>query len=84
MKFKKYIKASVFLLALLLGAMLYYAFQPVSNADLKKVILEESALIRADIRAGAQDVTGRLDKIEAKLDKLLDIATAPHDTGLQR
>ena len=75
----------LFLLVIALGAAVWYLkFYGVTHEDIYEAVTEESAKVRAVVDDRYQKLDQKLDRIEGKLDKLLEIANRPLPDGMQR
>ena len=75
----------LFLLVIALGAALWYLkFYGVTHEEIYEAVTEESAKVQSVIDDRFQKLDRKLDRIEGKLDKLLEIANCPLPDGMQR
>ena len=73
------------LLVLALGAMVWYLkFAGVTHEEIYDAVTEESAKVQAVVDDRYRKLDQKLDRIEGKLDKLLEIANRPLSDGMQR
>ena len=73
------------LLMIALGAALWYLkFAGVTHEEIYEAVTEESAKVQAVVDDRYQKLDKKLDRIEGKLDKLLEIANRPLPDGMQR
>ena len=75
----------LFLLVIVLGAALWcLKFCGVTHEEIYEAVTEESAKVQAVVDDRYQKLDKKLDRIEGKLDKLLEIANRPLPDGMQR
>lgn len=79
---KKLLVVLILLLALA-GAVLYLKFSGVTHEDIYSAVHEESATIQSTVDDRYSKLDRKLDRIEGKLDKLLEIANRPLPDNLQ-
>ena len=73
------------LLVIALGAAVWYLkFAGVTHEDIYEAVTEESAKVQSVVDDRYQRLDKKLDRIEGKLDKLLEIANRPLPDGMQR
>ena len=73
------------LLMIALGAALWYLkFAGVTHEEIYDAVTEESAKVQNVVDDRYQKLDKKLDRIEGKLDKLLEIANRPLPDGMQR
>ena len=73
------------LLVIALGAALWYLkFAGVTHEEIYEAVTEESAKVQAVVDDRYQKLDKKLDRIEGKLDKLLEIANRPLPDGMRR
>ena len=73
------------LLMIALGAALWYLkFAGVTHGEIYEAVTEESAKVQSVVDDRYQKLDKKLDRIEGKLDKLLEIANRPLPDGMQR
>ena len=81
-------KKVVFILVLLLvalgAAVSYLKFAGVTHEEIYEAVMEESAKVQSVVDDRYQKLDRKLDRIEGKLDKLLEIANRPLPDGMQR
>lgn len=81
-------KKLIFILILLviaLGAAVWYLkFAGVTHEEIYEAVTEESAKVQSVVDDRYQKLDKKLDRIEGKLDKLLEIANRPLPDGMQR
>ena len=71
--------------ALALGAAVWsLKFSGVTHEDIYEAVTEESAKVQSVVDDRYQKLDRKLDRIEGKLDKLLEIANRPLPDGMQR
>ena len=77
--------AILILLVIVLGAALWYLkFSGVTHKEIYEAVTEESAKVQSVVDDRYQRLDRKLDRIEGKLDKLLEIANRPLPDGMQR
>ena len=81
---KKLIVILVLLVVALGAAVWYLKFAGVTHEDICEVVMEESARVQGVVDDRYQKLDRKLDRIEGKLDKLLEIANRPLPDGMQR
>ena len=75
----------LFLLVIALGAAVWYLkFSGVTHEEIYEAVTEESAKVQSVVDDRYQKLDKKLDRIEGKLDKLLEIANRPLPDGMQR
>ena len=75
----------LFLLVIALGAAVWYLkFSGVTHEEIYEAVTEESAKVQNVVDDRYQKLDKRLDRIEGKLDKLLEIANRPLPDGMRR
>ena len=62
----------------------YLKFAGVTHEDIYDAVAEESTKVQSVVDDRYQKLDRKLDRIEAKLDKLLEIANRPLPDGMQR
>lgn len=62
----------------------YLKFAGVTHEDIYDAVTEESTKVQSVVDDRYQKLDRKLDRIEAKLDKLLEIANRPLPDGMQR
>lgn len=68
-----------------LGAVVWYLkFSGVTHGEIYDAVTEESAKVQDVVDDRYQKLDQKLDRIEGKLDKLLEIANRPLPDGMQR
>ena len=73
------------LLVIALGAALWYLkFAGVTHEEIYEAVTDESKTIQSVVDERYQALDRKLDRIEGKLDKLLEIANRPLPDGMQR
>ena len=73
------------LLVVVLGAMIWYLkFAGVTHEDLYDAVTGESAKVQTVVDDRYRKLDQKLDRIEGKLDKLLELANRPLPDGKQR
>ena len=81
---KKLIVILVLLLIALGAALWYLKFYGVTHEEIYEAVTEESGKVQAVVDDRFQKLDKKLDRIEGKLDKLLEIANRPLPDGMQR
>ena len=73
------------LLVIALGAVVWYLkFAGVTHEEIYEAVTEESAKVQSVVDDRYQKLDKKLDRIEGKLDRLLEIANRPLPDGMQR
>ena len=73
------------LLVIALGAAVWYLkFAGVTHEEIYEAVTGESAKVQVVVDDRYQKLDKKLDRIEGKLDKLLEIANRPLPDGMQR
>ena len=81
---KKFIVILALLLIVASAAVWYLKFAGVTHEDICEAVTDESAKVRSVVDDRYQKLDRKLDRIEGKLDKLLEIANRPLPDGMQR
>ena len=81
---KKLIIILVVLLVAVAAAIWYLKFAGVTHEDIYDAVTEESTKVQSVVDDRYQKLDQKLDRIEGKLDKLLEIANRPLPDGMQR
>ena len=81
---KKLIVVLIILVVALGAAIWYLKFAGVTHEEIYEVVTEESAKVQAVVDDRYQKLDRKLDRIEGKLDKILEIANRPLPDGMQR
>ena len=81
---KKLIVILVLLLIAAAAAVWYLKFYGVTHEEIYDAVTEESAKVQSVVDDRYQKLDKKLDRIEGKLDKLLEIANRPLPDGMQR
>ena len=81
---KKLIVVLSLLLIVLSAALWYLKFYGVTHEDIYEAVTEESVKVQSVVEDRYQRLDKKLDRIEGKLDKLLEIANRPLPDGMQR
>ena len=81
---KKLIVVLILLLIALAAALWYLKFYGVTHEEIHEAVTEESAKVQAVVDDRYQRLDRKLDRIEGKLDKILEIANRPLSDGMQR
>ena len=81
---KKLIVILILLLIALGAAVWYLKFAGVTHEEIYGAVTEESAKVQSVVDDRYQKLDKKLDRIEGKLDKLLEIANRPLPDGMKR
>ena len=81
---KKLIVVLILLLVALAAALWFLKFYGVTHEDIYEAVTEESAKVQSAVDDRYQRLDRKLDRIESKLDKLLEIANRPLPDGMQK
>ena len=81
---KKLIVVLILLLIALAAALWYLKFYGVTHEEIYEAVTEESAKVQNVVDDRYRKLDKKLDRIEGKLDKLLEIASRPLPDGMQR
>ena len=81
---KKLIVVLILLLIALAAALWFLKFYGVTHEDIYEAVTEESAKVQSVVDDRYQMLDRKLDRIEGKLDKLLEIANRPLPDGMQK
>ena len=81
---KKLIVVLILLLVALAAALWYLKFYGVTHEEIYETVTEESAKVQSVVDDRYRKLDQKLDRIEGKLDKLLEIANRPLPDGMQR
>ena len=81
---KKLIVVLILLLIALAAALWFLKFYGVTHEDIYEAVTEESAKVQSVVDDRYQRLDRKLDRIEGKLDKLLEIANRPLPDGMQK
>ena len=81
---KKLIVVLILLLIALAAALWYLKFYGVTHEEIYEAVTEESAKVQSVVDDRYQRLDRKLDRIESKLDKLLEIANRPLPDGMQK
>ena len=81
---KKLIVFLILLLVALAAALWYLKFYGVTHEEIYEAVTEESAKVQSVVDDRYQRLDRKLDRIEGKLDKLLEIANRPLPDGMQK
>ena len=81
---KKRIGILILLLLIAAAVVFYLKFAGVTHEDIYEAVTEESAKVQSVVDDRYQKLDRKLDRIEGKLDKLLEIANRPLPDGMQR
>lgn len=80
---KKLIVILILLLIVSVAAIWYLKFAGVTHEDIYEAVTDESGKVQAMVDERYQKLDRKLDRIEGKLDKLLEIANRPLPDGMQ-
>ena len=81
---KKLIGILLLLLIVLGAAVWYLKFSGVTHEEIYEAVTGESAKVQSVVDDRYQKLDQKLNRIEGKLDKLLEIANRPLPDGMQR
>ena len=81
---KKLIVVLILLLVALAAALWYLKFYGVTHEEIYEAVTEESVKVQSVVDDRYQRLDRKLDRIESKLDKLLEIANRPLPDGMQK
>ena len=81
---KKLIVVLILLLIASASALWYLKFCGVTHEEIYEAVTEESAKVQSVVDDRFQKLDRKLDRIESKLDKILEIANRPLPDGMQR
>ena len=81
---KKLIVVLILLLIALAAALWYLKFYGVTHEDIYEAVTEESAKVQSVVDDRYQRLDRKLDRIEGKLDKILEIANRPLPDGMRK
>ena len=81
---KKLIVVLILLLIALAAALWYLKFCGVTHEEIYEVVTEESSKVQSVVDDRYQRLDRKLDRIEGKLDKILEIANRPLPDGMQK
>ena len=81
---KKLIVVLILLLIALAAALWYLKFYGVTHEEIYEAVTEESAKVLSVVDDRYQRLDRKLDRIEGKLDKLLELANRPLPDGMQK
>ena len=81
---KKLIVVLILLLIALAAVLWYLKFYGVTHEDIYEAVTEESVKVQSVVDDRYRKLDKKLDRIEGKLDKLLEIANRPLPDGMQR
>ena len=80
---KKLIVILILLLIVSVAAIWYLKFAGVTHEEIYEAVTDESGKVQAMVDDRYQKLDRKLDRIEGKLDKLLEIASRPLPDGMQ-
>ena len=81
---KKLIVVLILLLIAVAAALWYLKFYGVTHEEIYEAVTEESAKVQTVVDDRYQRLDRKLDRIEGKLDRLLEIANRPLPDGMQK
>ena len=81
---KKPIAVLILLLIALAAVLWYLKFSGVTHEEIYEAVTEESVKVQSVVDDRYQRLDRRLDRIEGKLDKILEIANRPLPDGMQK
>ena len=79
---KKLIVVLILLLIALAAALWYLKFYGVTHEEIYEAVTKESAKVQSVVDDRYQRLDRKLDRIEGKLDKILEIANRPLPDGM--
>ena len=80
---KKLVVVFVLMQVAAAAAVWYLKFAGVTHEEIRAAVTGESEKVRSTVDDRYQKLDRKLDRIEGKLDKLLEIATRPLPDGMQ-
>ena len=81
---KKLIVVLILLLFALAAVLWYLKFYGVTHEEIYEAVTEESTKVQGVVDDRYQRLDRKLDRIEGKLDKILEIANRPLPDGMQK
>ena len=81
---KKLIVVLILLLVVLAAVLWYLKFYGVTHEEIYEAVTGESAKVQSVVDDRYQRLDRKLDRIEGKLDKILEIANRPLPDGMQK
>ena len=81
---KKLIVVLILLLIALAAVLWYLKFYGVTHEEIYEAVTEESVKVQAVVDDRYQRLDRKLDRIEGKLDKILEIANRPLPDGMRK
>ena len=81
---KKLILVLILLMVAAVAVVWYLKFSGVTHEEIYEAVTEESAKVQNIVDDRYRKLDQKLDRIEGKLDKLLEIASRPLPDGMQR
>ena len=81
---KKLILVLILLMVAAVAVVWYLKFSGVTHEEIYEAVTEESAKVQNIVDDRYRKLDQKLDRIEGKLDKLLEIANRPLPDGMQR
>ena len=81
---KKLIVVLILLLIALAAALWYLKFCGVTHEEIYEAVTEESVKVQTVVDDRYQRLDRKLDRIEGKLDKILEIANRPLPDGMRK
>ena len=81
---RKLIIVLILLLIALAAALWYLKFCGVTHEEIYEAVTEESEKVQSVVDDRYQRLDRKLDRIESKLDKLLEVANRPLPDGMQK
>ena len=81
---RKLIVILILLVIAIVAAIWYLKFYGVTHEEIYEAVTEESAKVQSVVDDRYQRLDRKLDRIEGKLDKILEIANRPLPDGMQR
>ena len=81
---KKLIAVLILLLIALAAVLWYLKFHGVTHEEIYEAVTEESVKVQSVVDDRYQRLDRKLDRIEGKLDKILEIANRPLPDGMRK
>ena len=81
---KKLIVVLILLLVALVAALWYLRFCSVTHEEIYEAVTEESVKVQSVVDDRYRKLDHKLDRIEGKLNKLLEVANRPLPDGMRR
>lgn len=77
-------KLAVIVILLLIAAVLYLRYSGVTHEDICEVVTAESDVIQGTVDDRYRKLDQKLDRIEGKIDRILELANRPLPDGMRR